>query len=126
MYGAAVSGEWAGRFSEALSIEVFHASDNVTAELALTTFQSLFATLYPDNPPALVKEVGAEDEEMATVESPKGVEGVGVKVVANSLDELKEPDKSNAKPAIKILAALIASSSKHSFLLDARALLISP
>lgn len=44
--------------------------------------------------------------------APRGVEGVGVKVVANSLDELKEPDKSNAKPAVKILAALIGSSSE--------------
>jgi DNA repair/transcription protein MET18/MMS19 len=40
-----------------------------------------------------------------------GVEGVGVKVLANSLEELREPDKSNAKPATRILAALITSSS---------------
>lgn len=49
---------------------------------------------------------------MAVAEAATGVEGVGIKVVANSLDELKEPDKSNAKPAIRILAALISSSSE--------------
>ncbi|ORY74067.1 ARM repeat-containing protein [Leucosporidium creatinivorum] len=122
VYGAAVSGEWAGRFSEALSIEVFHATDDDTAELALTTFKSLFSTLYPDNSPVAVKEHGAEDEEMAAPEAVSGVEGVGVKVVANSLEELREPDKSNAKPATRILAALITSSNRVAHYVLSRAL----
>jgi hypothetical protein len=46
-----------------------------------------------------------------------GVEGVGVKVINNSLEELKEPDKSNAIPAIRILAALMLASSKSPSLL---------
>lgn len=42
------------------------------------------------------------------------IHGIGIKVVKNSLDELKEPDKSNAVPAVKILASLIRCSSKLS------------
>ena len=135
IYGAVACGSWAGRFSEALSIEVssyalgsipqiltfhrqvFHATDPDTMELALTTFQSLFSTLYPDIDPTAVAKLQTvdEDEEMpieATAEMQSGeIQGVAVKVVANSLDELREPDKSNAKPAARILAALITSSS---------------
>lgn len=44
-----------------------------------------------------------------------GIEGIGIKVVANSLDELREPDKSNAVPAMRILAALVVSSSKYPY-----------
>lgn len=43
-----------------------------------------------------------------------GVEGVAVKMVQNSLDELKEPDKNNAKPAMQILTALVCSSGAPS------------
>ncbi|GAA5964949.1 hypothetical protein JCM21900_001908 [Sporobolomyces salmonicolor] len=118
IYGAAVSGEWAGRFSEALSIEVFHATDNTMMELALVTFHSLFATLYPDATSLVVESTvhggEGEDAEMATAQplAHDGVEGVAVKVVENSLDELKEPDKNNAKPAVRILCALMASSNR--------------
>lgn len=85
-------------------------------ELALTALQSLFATLYPDIPPVSVAQLQTveEDEEMPAdtpALSSTGIHGIGVKVVANSLDELKEPDKSNAKPAVKILASLLSSSS---------------
>lgn len=39
------------------------------------------------------------------------IHGIGIKVVKNSLAELKEPDKSNAVPAVRILASLIRCSS---------------
>lgn len=109
-------------------IQVFHATDEATAELAIIAFQSLFATLYPDpsslvrvggDPTMLPVEEGDEDaievdrdDTVMLTEVPMGVEGVGVKVVANSLEELKEPDKSNAQPAVRILAALTQASSK--------------
>lgn len=105
--------------------QIFHASDEHTADLAVVAFQSLFATLYPDL--STVARVGADasittveeaDEETVTAEdaamvidSPLGVTGVGIKVVNNSLEELREPDKSNAKPAVRILAALMLASS---------------
>ncbi|GAA5820973.1 hypothetical protein JCM3770_006154 [Rhodotorula araucariae] len=114
IYGAAASGEWAGRFSEALIIEVFHASDDEMQDLALGTMRALFATLYPDR--ATIEDVemvsaGEEGAGEKTDEIDK-IEGVAVKVVQNSLDELAEPEKNNAKPAMRILTALIASSNR--------------
>ncbi|KAK4702028.1 DNA repair/transcription protein MET18/MMS19, partial [Phenoliferia sp. Uapishka_3] len=94
--------------------KIFHATDPSTMSLALTCFQSLFATLYPDVPPAAVKEqaeAGGEGDDMV-VDAPTEIKGVGVKVVANSLEELQEPDKSNAKPAVEILTALMRGSNR--------------
>ncbi|GAA5841768.1 hypothetical protein JCM9279_003101 [Rhodotorula babjevae] len=128
IYGAAASGEWAGRFSEALIIEVFHASDDSMQDLALGTMRALFATLYPDetldSSSAAAQPVAPEGEdaemqpvselvvESATCGDEDKVEGVAVKVVQNSLDELAEPEKNNAKPAVRILTALVASSTR--------------
>ncbi|GAA5832383.1 hypothetical protein JCM11251_006429 [Rhodosporidiobolus azoricus] len=119
IYGAEASGEWAGRFSEALTIEVFHASDTAMQDLSLSTLRSLFSTLYPDaSPPLTTHEEDAEmpsEEEKAAKKGDKEekyVEGVAIQVAENCLDELKEPEKNNAKPAVRILAALIASSAR--------------
>lgn len=94
-------------------------------DLALGTMRALFATLYPDETldgSGAVAQPEGEDAEMQPVSElvvegePRGgedkdkVEGVAVKVVQNSLDELAEPEKANAKPAVRILTALIASS----------------
>ncbi|GAA5932916.1 hypothetical protein JCM3775_005263 [Rhodotorula graminis] len=129
IYGAAASGEWAGRFSEALIIEVFHASDDSMQDLALGTMRALFATLYPDETldgsgAAVAQPVAPEGEdaemqpvselvvESAAAAPEDKIEGVAVKVVQNSLDELAEPEKNNAKPAVRILTALVASSAR--------------
>ncbi|GEM08663.1 DNA repair/transcription protein [Rhodotorula toruloides] len=119
IYGAEVSGEWAGRFSEALIIEVFHASDGDMQDLALHTFRSLYATLYPDHPARRVDEADHTTSEGGDVEMSSSmdaedekIEGVAVKAVLNSLDELQEPDKNNAKPAVRILTAFIAASNR--------------
>ncbi|SCV70456.1 BQ2448_1850 [Microbotryum intermedium] len=125
IYGAAVCGEWAGRFSEALSIEVFHATDSSMMELALECLRALYSTLYPDTSPVSIttttihsKETDGDsdmppaDAEEITTSAPKRVEGIAIKVVQSSLDELREPDKSNAKPAVKTLNALICSSDR--------------
>ncbi|GAA6003750.1 hypothetical protein JCM10207_003581 [Rhodosporidiobolus poonsookiae] len=139
IYGAKACGEWAGRLSEALVVEVFHASDTDMQDLALKTLRSLFATLYPDSTPAAPANgadesappltPGGEDTVMTSPEGgesasaaeqdeeqkPKAgdkIEGVALKVVENSLDELNEPEKNNAKPAVRILTALIAASDR--------------
>ncbi|KAI5478911.1 DNA repair/transcription protein [Pseudohyphozyma bogoriensis] len=110
VYGAGVVGEWAGRFSEALSIEVFHATDDDSLALALTTFTSLYSTLYPDSSP----EKPTDDSMDVDSEGKTGkeIEGVAVKLVNNCLDELREPDKSNAGAAVKIVVALMKSSDR--------------
>lgn len=86
-------------------------------DLALHTFRSLYATLYPDHPALpVVEETHAADGGDVEMSSPADteedkIEGVAVKAVLNSLDELQEPDKNNAKPAVRILTAFVAASS---------------
>lgn len=96
--------------------QVFHASDTDMQDLALHTFRSLYATLYPDHLALPVEETHASDGadvEMSSAADAEDdeIEGVAVKAVLNSLDELQEPDKNNAKPAVRILTAFIAASS---------------
>ncbi|TKA55992.1 hypothetical protein B0A53_01695 [Rhodotorula sp. CCFEE 5036] len=127
IYGAATCGEWAGRFSEALITEVFHASDDEMQYLALLAVRALYSTLYPDSDSRTTSTTtvaasgSGGDVEMNEAGGGEGgkppatstaVEGVAVKMVQNSLDELKEPDKNNAKPAMRILTALVCSSDR--------------
>ncbi|GAA5933513.1 Met18p [Sporobolomyces koalae] len=114
IYGAATCGEWAGRFSEALSIEVFHATDTSMQDLALLTFHSLFATLYPDSDTNQTEQDGGDQamRDAADARADEVVKGIAVQVVKNSLDELEEPDKSNAKPAMRILVTIAAASQR--------------
>ncbi|GAA6016857.1 hypothetical protein JCM11491_001829 [Sporobolomyces phaffii] len=109
IYGAQVVGEWAGRFSEALSIEVFHATDSGMQDLALETFHALFNTLYPDPAP---RDGEGEDVVMEDSTKDDTVKGIAVQVVKNCLDEVDEPEKSNAKPATRILVTLAAASKR--------------
>ncbi|KAM0750891.1 hypothetical protein T439DRAFT_325940 [Meredithblackwellia eburnea MCA 4105] len=116
VYGGKVSGEWAPRFSEALLIEVFHATSDEMQDLALDCFQSLMATLYPDSPSPSPSSNETNEMDVDTpptsVSNSKEIKGVAVKVVKNSLDELQEPDKSNAKPATRVLVALMGASNR--------------
>jgi len=52
-----------------------------------------------------------EDNDEIMADREERIEGIAVQVVRNSLDELEEPEKSNAKPALRILVSLIAASS---------------
>lgn len=90
---------------------MFHATDTGMQDLALATIRSLFSTLYPDGPQVhqITHDSKDGDVDMAMPENEK-VEGVAIRVVENSLLELKEPDKSNAKPAAQVLTALMAAS----------------
>lgn len=111
IYGARISGEWAARFAEALTVEVFHATDSGLQELALAAIRSLFATLYPDAPQLhQISHSREEGDVDMLLPERELVAGVAVKVVDNSLEELKEPDKSNAKPAALVLTALMSAS----------------
>lgn len=98
--------------------------------LALLAVRALYSTLYPDSEsrtttPEVAGKGSGGDVEMDEAGGGEGVkppaitttaaaatvvEGVAVKMVQNSLDELKEPDKNNAKPAVRILTALVCSS----------------
>ncbi|GAA6018123.1 hypothetical protein JCM8202_000190 [Rhodotorula sphaerocarpa] len=115
IYGAACCGEWAGRFSEALIVEVFHASDSEMQNHALMAIRALYSTLYPDESSVSIPHAAADGEDTPMTDRPSevgAIEGVAVKMVQNSLEELGEPDKNNAKPAARILTALISSSNR--------------
>ena len=101
--------------------------------LALLAVRALYLTLYPDSnsrTASTAENAGSgsgEDAEMSEAGGAEGakypaaatvVEGVAVKMVQNSLDELKEPDKNNAKPAVRILTALVCSSGTCFFSLS--------
>lgn len=81
---------------------------------ALMAIRALYSTLYPDESSVSIPHAAADGEDTPMTDRPSevgAIEGVAVKMVQNSLEELGEPDKNNAKPAARILTALISSSS---------------
>ncbi|GAA5979071.1 hypothetical protein JCM5350_007056 [Sporobolomyces pararoseus] len=115
IYGAKTCGEWSQRFCEALSLEVFHATETSLQDLALECFYSLFKTLYPDHDDDRGRGGGrGEDTEMkeSVGEEEEEEKGIVVQVVENSLEELQEPEKRDAKPAMRILIVVAASSKR--------------
>lgn len=64
-------------------------------ECALETTQTLIQVIY-----ASVDDVSSDDPP----------EGLGKHIVEECLDVLKEPEKSKAKPAVKVLAALVKTT----------------
>ncbi|GAA5907475.1 Met18p [Sporobolomyces salmoneus] len=107
IYGARLCGDWALKFSEALSLEVFHATEERIQRLALEAFHSLFRTLYPDR----VSDSEGGDTEMKESEG-NGEKGIVEQVVGNSLQELEEPEKRDSKAAMRILITLAACSHR--------------
>lgn len=78
-------------------------------ELALEAYGSLFKTLYPDRPAAVVTSSSANDMDVDVTE-PLDAKGVAEKVTKNCLNELDEPEKSNAKPATRILSVMVSTT----------------
>ena len=104
-------------------MEIFHASAS-EAELEhfyLAALTSLVATMYPTVAPDEDEKDAMDHDAVATPKpdptpAPTGILADLLKVC---LDELKEPDKSNATPAIKMVSAAIAGS-------DAAARIVAP
>lgn len=72
--------------------------------------------MYPDAAPAPIAVVDGDNSEMA-VDAPEDdgePRGVIVHVLKDCLNELKEPDARNAKPAVKIVATATGSSGARS------------
>lgn len=86
--------------------------------MSLIAFNSLFRTLYPDDDDDAVEEKeesSKEGDEIVMHQKKDGdgeIKGIAVQVVKNCLSELEEPDKNNAKPAMRILVSLMSASSK--------------
>jgi len=79
-----------------LLLQVFQPVDPETEEEALKTTQILVKTIYADEEP--------------TVESNDDVQGLARDACEECIQILKEPEKSQAKPAIKVLCAFMSTT----------------
>ncbi|EST09581.1 RNAPII transcription regulator C-terminal [Kalmanozyma brasiliensis GHG001] len=95
VYGRAAALANALKLWEGLKIEIFHATDDETGDLAVDTLTVLLHVLYHGVDPP---------------------EGVAPKMVHDCLVELEEPGKSLAKASIKVLSCLIRASASTAYL----------
>ncbi|CDR87364.1 related to Transcriptional coactivator MMS19 [Sporisorium scitamineum] len=95
VYGRAAALANAKKLWEGLKIEIFHATDDETGDLAVDTLTILLHVLYHGVDPP---------------------EGIAPKMVHDCLVELEEPGKSLAKAAIKALSCLARASASTAYL----------
>lgn len=81
--------------------QIFQPVDPQTEEGALAAMQVLIKTIYT--------------EEEAAVESDEDIQGLARDACQECIDILKEPEKSQAKPATKVLCAFISTTRRPSF-----------
>ena len=73
--------------------QIFYSPDAEIEKEALTTLKTLIATLYPDDSDTKAADLALE-------------------IIKECQAELKEPEKSKAKPATKVLMACVSASRK--------------
>ena len=95
VYGRAAALANATKLWEGLKIEIFHATDDETGDLAVDTLTILLHVLYHGVDPP---------------------EGIAPKMVHDCLVELEEPGKSLAKAAIRVLSCLVRASASTAYL----------
>ncbi|SPO27717.1 related to Transcriptional coactivator MMS19 [Ustilago trichophora] len=95
VYGRAAALANANKLWEGLKIEIFHATDDETGDLAVDTLTVLVHVLYHGVDPP---------------------EGIAPKMVHDCLVELEEPGKSLAKAGIKVLSCLVRASASTAYL----------
>jgi DNA repair/transcription protein MET18/MMS19 len=81
--------------------QIFQPVDPQTEEGALAAMQVLINTIYV--------------EEEAAVESDEDIQGLARDACQECINILKEPEKSQAKPATKVLCAFISTTRRPSF-----------
>lgn len=81
--------------------QIFQPVDSQTEEGALSAMQILIETIYA--------------EEEAAVESDEDIQGLARDACEECINILKEPEKSQAKPATKVLCAFISTTRRPSF-----------
>ncbi|KAL1745859.1 Dos2-interacting transcription regulator of RNA-Pol-II-domain-containing protein [Schizophyllum fasciatum] len=93
VYGAAVARANARKLWNALKLEIFQPTDHVTEAEALKTTQQLVKTIY--------EELSSDDSD---------VQGLARDACEECIGILKEPEKSQAKYAIKVLCAFMSTT----------------
>ncbi|KAF9561230.1 ARM repeat-containing protein [Agrocybe pediades] len=96
VYGSALARVWARKLWNALKLEIFQPVDPETEEEALKATQALVKTIYVD-----------EEEAM---ESNEDMHGLARDACEECIQILKEPEKSQAKPATKVLCTFLSTT----------------
>ncbi len=92
MYGSKVAGNFARQLWSSLKLEIFQPTDPETEEEALKAIQIVIKTIYADE---------VTDAEIV---------GLAKDACEECIQILKEPEKSQAKPAIKVLCAFMSTT----------------
>ncbi|KAF8587853.1 ARM repeat-containing protein [Ramaria rubella] len=95
VYGAVLARTHASKLWSAFKLEIFQPIDAETADCALETTQTLIRVIYPS---------------VSNTDASGTLEGLPKHIVEECLEILKEIEKSKAKPAIRVLAALVATA----------------
>ncbi|KAJ7227826.1 RNAPII transcription regulator C-terminal-domain-containing protein [Mycena haematopus] len=93
VYGPAFLRTAARKLWNAVKLEIFQPTDTATEEVALATIQALVVTIHAED--------DAQDEDL---------EGLAHDVCEECISILREPEKSQAKPAIKVLCAFMTTT----------------
>ncbi|KAG5647524.1 hypothetical protein DXG03_009461 [Asterophora parasitica] len=96
VYGSALARASARKLWNSLKLEIFQPTDPLTEEEALKTTQALVETIY------------AQEED--AIESDDHVQGLARDVCEECIHILREPEKNQARPAIKVLCAFLATT----------------
>ncbi|KAF8637616.1 hypothetical protein AX17_002685 [Amanita inopinata Kibby_2008] len=97
VYGPALARSFARKVWNSVKMEIFQPTDSITEQEALGTIQALVETIY--SPADELTQTGTED-----------MQGLAHDACSECLQILKEPEKSQAKPAIKILCAFMTTT----------------
>ncbi|KAI0794485.1 ARM repeat-containing protein [Fomes fomentarius] len=97
VYGPTVAREFARKLWNSLKLEIFQPTDKVTEEKALKTTQVLIQTIYSAS-----SSIGGDVAE---------IDGLAKDACEECLQILREPEKSQAKHAIKVLCAFMSTTS---------------
>jgi DNA repair/transcription protein MET18/MMS19 len=100
VYGPRVAANSARKLWSSLKLEIFQPTDPETEEEALNATQVLIKTIYAS------EAIDAD------------IDGLAKDVCEECLQILKEPEKSQAKPAIKVLCALMSTTCQHDSILS--------
>ncbi|KAG6833236.1 hypothetical protein H0H87_009857 [Tephrocybe sp. NHM501043] len=96
VYGPALARVSARKLWNSLKLEIFQPTDPLTEEEALKTTKALVETIYT--------------QEEDAIESDDDVQGLARDVCEECVHILREPEKNQAKPAIKVLCAFMATT----------------
>ncbi|GBE89610.1 MMS19 nucleotide excision repair [Sparassis crispa] len=96
VYGPAVARNFARKMWNSLKLEIFQPTDTETEQAALKTTQILVQTIY-----------AADDTEDKSGED---IEGLAKEACEECIQILREPEKSQAQPAIKVICAFMSTT----------------